>query len=124
MNKKITKNIQVIDGADNCHYPIYKIEEKHFILIFPDGQDIEFIDDFYKRIGKSKEEKKKWDKLFEEMWKNRVDKKLINGIHGTLFYDTDWNERMKRKKEFYPTKKEKEAVVVFNRKKYKDHFFD
>lgn len=59
MNKKKTKNIQVIDGADNCHYPIYSIEEEYFNLIFPNGQDIEFIDDFYKRIGKSKEEKKK-----------------------------------------------------------------
>jgi len=31
---------------------------------------------------------------------------------------------MKRKKEFYPTKKENEAVVVIDEKKYKDHFFD
>ncbi|MEG7978457.1 MAG: hypothetical protein NY202_00600 [Mollicutes bacterium UO1] len=40
------KNIQVIDGADNCHYPIYSIEEEYFNLIFPNGQDIEFIEDF------------------------------------------------------------------------------
>jgi hypothetical protein len=46
MNKKKTKNIQVIDGAINCHYPIYSIEEEYFNLIFPNGQDIEFIDDF------------------------------------------------------------------------------
>jgi hypothetical protein len=46
MNKKKTKNIQVIDGADNCHYPIYSIEEEYFALIFPNGQDIEFVDDF------------------------------------------------------------------------------
>lgn len=54
MNKKKTKNIQVIDGAINCHYPIYSIEEEHFNLIFPnsqEGQDIEFAKDFVSRVG-------------------------------------------------------------------------
>jgi hypothetical protein len=60
MNKKL-KNIQVIDGADNCHYPIYSIEEEYFNLIFPNNQDIEFIEDFIARIKKTetKEEKKR-----------------------------------------------------------------
>ena len=126
MNKKVKKNIQVIDGAINCHYPIYSIDEEYFNLIFPNGQDIEFADDFWKRIKKteSKEERKRWDKIFEELWKNIVDKKLVNGIHGTLFYDAEWDKRMKAKKENYPTKIEKEAVIVIGGKKYKDHFFD
>jgi hypothetical protein len=49
--KKKLKNIQVIDGADNSYYAIYNIEEKYFNLIFPNGQDIEFISDFVLRIG-------------------------------------------------------------------------
>jgi hypothetical protein len=61
------KNIQVIDGADNCHYPIYSIDEEYFDQIFPNGQDIEFIDDFCQRIKGTKADKKKWDKIFEEL---------------------------------------------------------
>jgi len=57
MNKKKTKNIQVIDGAINCHYPIYSIEEEYFNLIFPNGQDIEFIEDFIAQELKTKEDK-------------------------------------------------------------------
>jgi hypothetical protein len=57
------------------------------------------------------------------MWKNRVDKKLANGIHGTLFYDADWDKNMKKKKQYYSTKKWEEAVVEFNGKKCKDNFF-
>jgi hypothetical protein len=126
MNKKKTKNIQVIDGAINCHYPIYSIEEEYFDLIFPNGQDIEFIEDFWARIKKTetKEERKRWDKVFEDMWKNRVDKKLVRGIHGTLFYGERDAGTTKGKRQFYPTKKEKEAVVVIGGKEYKDHFFD
>ncbi|RHZ35668.1 hypothetical protein [endosymbiont GvMRE of Glomus versiforme] len=110
---KTLKNIQVIDGAINCHYPIYSIEEEYFNLIFPNGQDIEFIEDFSKRIKKTekKEERKRWDKVFEEMWKNRVDKKLVNGIHGTLFYDADWHRTMYLKKKFYPDKKEVNIII-------------
>jgi hypothetical protein len=61
MKKKRLKNIQVIDGADNCHYAIYSIEEEYFNLIFPNDQDIEFVDDFLVRMKKTqtKEERKK-----------------------------------------------------------------
>lgn len=48
------KNIQIIDGADNTLYLIYSAREEDFDLIFPNGQDIEFADEFISRAGKKK----------------------------------------------------------------------
>jgi hypothetical protein len=62
MNKKKTKNIQVIDGAYDSRYAIYSIEEEYFNLIFPNGQDIEFASDFVSRVGK-----KSGNKVLEEL---------------------------------------------------------
>ena len=37
------KNIQVIDGANNCSYDIFAVTDDEFKILFPDpGQDIEF----------------------------------------------------------------------------------
>jgi len=90
------KNIQVIDGADNCAYDIFSINKRDFKLIFSDAdQDIEFIDDFVERVGESVAQK-----ILSEMWKHIVDKKEAQGIQGTLFYELDI------KKKFYPRKME------------------
>ena len=43
------KNIQIIDGADNCVYDIFACTEEEFALIFPAGTDIAFIDEIYAR---------------------------------------------------------------------------
>ena len=49
------KNIQIIDGANNCAYSICKASDETFSLIFPFlGQDIEFVEDFVKRVGEKK----------------------------------------------------------------------
>jgi hypothetical protein len=64
------KNIQVIDGADNCEYCIFAAMNKEFEAIFPDGQDIEFIEDFINRVGDSVA-----GKITEAMWKRPVNKK-------------------------------------------------
>ncbi len=32
-----TKNIQVIDGAVNCTYPIYSVTEEEFRVLFPEN---------------------------------------------------------------------------------------
>lgn len=95
------KNIQVIDGADNCTYDVFAIEDEDFKLFFPEGQDIEFIDDLLERL--SIEDQKR---IFDYLWKNRVPKLMVQGIHGTLFYELGF------KKRFYPTKKDEEMVVV------------
>jgi hypothetical protein len=98
----IKKNIQVIDGANNSMYPVYIIIEKDFLLIFPNEQDVEFIEDFVSRIGNTA------TKILKKLWEGEMDKKSINGIHGTLFYELSF------KKKHYPSKKESEAIVVLN----------
>lgn len=96
------KNVQVIDGADNCTYDIFGISDEGFALMFPNGQDIEFISDFIERVGKNTA-----GAVTAPMWNRRRDKKKARGIHGTLFYQLDF------KKEYYPTKKEDEMVTGF-----------
>ena len=103
---KIRKNIQVVDGADNCEYPIYSASLKDFMQIFPDeGQDIEFAEDFFARVGR-----RRAGAISMRLWPARVDKKTINGIHGTLFYQLGF------KKKYYPTKRESEMVTGFEPK--------
>lgn len=94
------KNIQVIDGAENCTYDIFQLPESDFEIVFPNGTDIEFIDDLVGRIGESN-----CKRIMTLLWAARVNKKSAVGIHGTLFFELGW------KKKYYPTKKEKEMIV-------------
>ncbi len=89
------KNILVIDGAKNCTYSIFQVSEKNFKVIFPNNQNIEFIEDLIARIGKEKA-----SKTLDSLWKNRIEKANAMGIHGTLFYELLF------KKEYYPNKRE------------------
>ena len=89
------KNIQVIEPAVNCKYEIYAATDEEFALIFPDGADIEFIEDFIRRVGKQKSRV-----IANELWKRPVEKADAQGIHGTLFY-----QLRKMKKEYYPNKR-------------------
>lgn len=98
---KIRKNIQIIDGALNCKYSIFAASPEDFKEIFPaDGQDIEFINDFFERIGENRA-----TEILNRLWLAPIDKKTVQGIHGTLFYELEY------KKEFYPTKREREMVT-------------
>lgn len=96
------KNIQVIDGADNCSYSIFAAADEDFELIFPNGQDIEFVDDLFARLGNELA-----GAVTARLWERPVEKREAQGIYGTLFYQLEY------KKKFYPTKKEREAVNVF-----------
>ena len=88
------KNIQVIDGADNCVYDIYSISEDDFKIIFPNNnQNIEFIEDLETRIGIEKLEN-----LNTRIWENRIPKNEVRGINGTLFY------QLLYKKQYYHNK--------------------
>ncbi len=100
MTNKRTKNIQVIDGALNCTYSIFSATERDFAAIFPRGRDIEFIEDFAKRVGA-----KRATAIAKRLWEAPADKKKVRGIHGTLFY------QLSLKKKFYPTRKESEMVT-------------
>ena len=94
------KNIQVIDGAENCAYDIFQISDESFKKIFPNGQDIEFSEDLFERLGQEEARK-----ILEPLWDNKADKKLVVGIHGTLFYG------LESKKQYYPDKKEQNLIT-------------
>jgi hypothetical protein len=93
------KNIQIIDGAENAVYDIFEATEEEFGLIFPLGQDVAFIDEVMAR-GPSKI----LDEVFIRIWKRRIPKRDVRGIHGILFYQLD------HKKQYYPTRKDEEAI--------------
>lgn len=95
------KNIQIIDRAANSTYSIFAATDEEFAEIFPDGADIEFVDDFFERAGDERA-----TKITNELWKRPVDKKKVAGIHGTLFY------QLTEKKRYYPTKREAEIVPL------------
>jgi hypothetical protein len=103
---KSKKNIQVIDGAQNCTYSIFATNQDDFDQIFSgEKQDIEFVQDFIDRVGK-----RKANNILKRLWLSPQDKKYVQGIHGTLFYELEY------KKQFYPTKKEDEMITGFRSK--------
>jgi hypothetical protein len=92
------KNIQVIDGAENTAYDIFSATDDEFDLIFPVGQDVAFIDEVMARGPQEA-----LDAAFDRIWKRRIPKKHVIGIHGLLFYELEC------KKQYYPTRKDEEA---------------
>jgi hypothetical protein len=96
------KCIQVIDDAINCTYDIFGIDDMSFNKIFPDDADVEFEDDLFERLGQAIA-----TDLLTILWQNRLDKKVIPGIHGTLFFGCYCED----KKPFYPIKRESEMVA-------------
>ena len=93
------KNIQVIDGADNSVYDIFAATEEEFVLIFPDGQDVAFIEEVLARGPE-----KQLDEAFTRIWERRIPKRDAMGIHGLLFYELD------HKMQYYPTRRDEEAI--------------
>ena len=92
------KNVQVIDGADNCVYDIFAFPDDVFALVFSAGTDIAFVEDLQKRADA--------ERVFrglESAWANRLPKEHVNGIHGTLFYG------LAHKRKYYPTLRDAEA---------------
>jgi hypothetical protein len=93
------KNIQVIDGANNCVYDIFAALDEEYSLIFTGGRDVAFIDEVYQSGNKSA-----LDAAFSKIWHRRIKKSEANGIHGLLFY------QLPEKKIYYPSRKDEEAV--------------
>ena len=93
------KNIQVIDGADNCVYDIFAATEEEFAAIFPNGTDIAFIDEVY-----AQGDSVALDAHFDKIWQRPIRKVLAQGIHGILFYECE------QKKKFYPNRLDQEAI--------------
>lgn len=98
---KVMKNIQIVDSAENCLFSIYSATEEEYKIIFPDGTDIEFIEDFFIRAGE-----KTAIEITNKLWGRPQNKKEIIGIHGTLFYG------FCSRKCYFPTKKECEMVAL------------
>lgn len=92
------KNIQVIDGADNCVYDVFAATDEEFSLIFPAGEDVAFIDELVE-CGRSAA----LDQAFNSIWTRRLVKADVVGIHGLLFY------QLENKKSYYPTRRDEEA---------------
>jgi hypothetical protein len=95
----LMKNIQIIDGAQNCVYDIFMATEEEYSLIFPSETDIAFIDEVYAR-----EDGAMLDAAFNNIWLRPVQKPKANGIHGILFYE------LEEKKIYYPTRRDCDAV--------------
>jgi hypothetical protein len=76
------KNVQVIDDADNCTFPIFQFTEAQFELVFQnEAQDIAFIDEVLAALSDEQEAL-----AFEGVWDRPISKSEIVGLHGTLFY--------------------------------------
>ena len=93
------KNIQIIDGAQNCVYDIFSATDEEFALVFSNGTDIAFIGEVYANGNAEL-----LDTAFKNIWQRRVKKSDAKGIHGTIFYELD------EKKVYYPTRKDEEAI--------------
>ena len=78
------KNIQIIDGALNATFSVFQATEEEFSAIFPDGRDIEFLEDFLECLRE-----KSANLILEPLWNRPILKRDALGIHGTLFYDND-----------------------------------
>ena len=93
------KNIQVIDGAENCVYDIFAVRDEVFDMVFAPGTDVAFAEDL--------EQRRDGDhvlKALETIWANRVPKSQVQGIDGTLFYG------LIEKRKYYPTLRDEEAM--------------
>lgn len=93
------KNIQIIDGAQNCVYDIFSATDEEFALVFPEGGDIAFIDEIY-AAGDSQ----LLDAAFKNIWQRRIKKSEAQGIHGIIFYE------LEQKKVYYPTRRDEDAI--------------
>lgn len=91
------RNIQVIDGAINSVYDVFQATDEEFALIFPEGEDIAFIDEVIERNGSI-------GNTLAKIWTRRIPKRDVHGIHGLLFY------QLEKKKVYYPTRRDEEAV--------------
>lgn len=92
------KNIQIVDGAENCVYDIFAATEEEFALVFQPGTDIAFIDEVYAQGNQQQ-----LDAIFNSIWQRRIKKIDVQGIHGVLFYELD------RKKVYYPSRRDEDA---------------
>ncbi|WP_443969889.1 hypothetical protein [Sphingobium sp. CR28] len=79
------KNVQIIDGAVNATFSVFQATEDEFAAIFPDGRDIELVEDLFERLGEEAA-----IAVLTPLWNRPILKRDALGIHGTLFYDNEY----------------------------------
>ncbi len=78
------KNVQIIDGADNCAFSIFQLTEAEFSQVFPgDSQDMEFAEDFSERPGSAAA-----TIFLTKVWERPIRKNEVIGLHETLYFGT------------------------------------
>lgn len=78
------KNIQIIDGAVNATFSVFQATVEEFDAIFPDGRDMELVEDFFDRLGEEAA-----IAVLTPIWDRPILKRDALGIHGTLFYNNE-----------------------------------
>ena len=92
------KNVQIIDGAQNCTFSIFKATDEEFGWLFPAArQDIQFAEDIEIPAGRT----------LAGFWERPIRKQDVMGIHGTVFYD------FQQKRHLFPaTKREQDWMAI------------
>ncbi|MGF7150267.1 DNA primase [Sphingomonas zeicaulis] len=78
------KNIQIIAGAANATFSVFQATDEEFAAVFPDGRDIELIEDLIGRLGEDVA-----GAMLAPIWGRPILKRAALGIHRTLFYDNE-----------------------------------
>lgn len=78
------KNIQIIDGAVNATFSLFQATEEEFDAIFPQGRDMELVEDLIDRLGEDAA-----GAVMKRLWGRPILKRDALGIHGTLFYENE-----------------------------------
>jgi len=88
------KNVQIIDGASNATFSLFQATDEEFASIFPDGRDIELIEDLVERLGEDQA-----TRVLTPLWNRPILKCEAVGLHGTLFYDNEHRQIPTSKRE-------------------------
>ncbi|WP_342249398.1 hypothetical protein [Sphingomonas sp. OTU376] len=76
------KNILTVDSALNATFSVFQATDEEFAILFPNGEEIEVIEDVIGRVGEAVAEE-----IFSRIWERPILKREAQGIHATLIYD-------------------------------------
>ena len=88
------KNVQIIDVASNATYSLFQATDDEFASIFPEGREMETIEDLIDRIGDEEA-----TRVLTPLWSRPVLKREAAGLHGTLFYQNEHRQLPASKRE-------------------------
>nr|WP_295370262.1 hypothetical protein [uncultured Sphingosinicella sp.] len=109
------RNIQIIDRAENATFSVFQATVEEFEVIFPEGRDIEIIEDLIERVGE-----RAAVAVLSPLWERPILKRDAQGIHGTLYYA--WSDR----RAYLPSTKrevdwEESAITEAQRRLFRSH---